>query len=72
MPLNQPADTVAELWRINRQALTNRNPKRCGDLPCHGEGSLEERLALVELRCQETHLPEKRVTFRRKKLKLGI
>ena len=42
------------------------------NLPCNGEGSLEERLALIELRSQETHLPEKRVTFRRSKLKLGI
>ena len=33
------------------------------DLPCNGEGSPEERLALIELRSQETHLPEKRVTF---------
>jgi hypothetical protein len=42
------------------------------DLPCIGEGSLEERLALIELRSQETHLPEERVAFRRSKLKLGI
>ena len=42
------------------------------DLPRNGEGSLEQPLALIELRAQETHLPDKRVTFRRSKLKLGI
>ena len=42
------------------------------NLACNGEGSPEERLALIELRSQETHLPEKRIAFRRLKLKLGI
>ena len=58
---------VAKVWQMDRAYGSV-----AANLPCIRQGSLEERLALIELRSQETHLPEKRVTFRRSKLKLGI
>ena len=45
-----------DLLHLDGMDLTGER-LRCGEPTCNGEGSLEERLALIELRSQETHLP---------------